>query len=472
LFYVGVDIGTSSIKFIVLNEKLNITETIQREVDLSINKDNIVQYNPAQVYELVRKELERLFSKYRHIRVGLSCHSPSLVIMDKDGNPLETIIWLDKRAEREVSDLLALINERELYYKTGLRASPLFFPAKILWVKKNKPWILDKAKWIVQLKDYVFYKLTGEPYTDYSMASETQLFNISKKDYDDELLEILNISRDQLFNLEPSIVAYKSKEIQNTEIALGGVDSVVAATGAGVVEESFASIVAGSSACIDIPTPSPILNYESGFETYFHAIPNKYVLEACLPTAGLAVDKIRELLGTQPSECLDEESVAPATDLLILPFLMGIRSPDWKPDVKGLIYGIDLSTRRSDFLRAVYEGVAYWIREELEIAEKLGLNIREIIASGGMTHSTLFSKLLALITKRNVRLATTPEVTGLGAALIAGVSSGLINWSEIPRIAWSSIVYEPGEESAYYEDRYRLYIRLKKFLIELSRGSR
>jgi xylulokinase len=139
LFYVGVDIGTSSIKFIVLNEKLDITETIQREVDLSINKDNIVQYNPAQIYELVRKELERLSSKYGHIRVGLSCHSLSLVIMDKDRNPLEAIIWLDKRAEREVNDILAIINERELYYKTGLRESPLFSPAKILWVKKNKP---------------------------------------------------------------------------------------------------------------------------------------------------------------------------------------------------------------------------------------------------------------------------------------------------------------------------------------------
>jgi xylulokinase len=114
LFYVGVDIGTSSIKFIVLNEKLDITETIQREVDLSINKDNIVQYNPAQIYELVRKELERLSSKYGHIRVGLICHSLSLVIMDRDGKTLETTIWLDKRAEIEVNDLLAIINERAL----------------------------------------------------------------------------------------------------------------------------------------------------------------------------------------------------------------------------------------------------------------------------------------------------------------------------------------------------------------------
>jgi len=88
LFYVGVDVGTSSIKFIVLNEKLDITETIQREVELSINRDNIVQYNPAQIYELVRKELERLSSKYGHIRVGLICHSLSLVIMDRDGNLL------------------------------------------------------------------------------------------------------------------------------------------------------------------------------------------------------------------------------------------------------------------------------------------------------------------------------------------------------------------------------------------------
>ena len=93
-------------------KRLNITETIQ---------------------------LERLSSKYRHIHVGLSCHSLSLVIMDKDRNTLEAIIWLDKRAEREVNDLLVIINERELYYKTGLRESPLFFPAKILWVKKNKP---------------------------------------------------------------------------------------------------------------------------------------------------------------------------------------------------------------------------------------------------------------------------------------------------------------------------------------------
>jgi len=471
LFYVGVDIGTSSIKFLVLNEKLGIIETTQFEVNLSINKDNIVQYNPAQVYGLVRKELERLSSKYGFMYVGLSCHSPSLVIMDKNGNPLETIIWLDKRAEREVGDLLTLINEKELYYKTGLRASPLFFPPKILWIKKHRPRILENAKWIIQLKDYIFYKLTSETYTDYSTASETQLFSISRKEYDYKLLEILGVSRDQLFDPKLSIVAYKAKEIPKTEVVLGGVDSVVAAVGAGIVEESSASIVVGSSACIDIPIPKLILDYDSGFETYFHVIPDKYVLEACLPTAGLTNDKIRELLGIHDNKEQVNDIDKSKTSVLILPFLMGIRSPDWRPDVKGLIYGLNLSTGKKDFLRAVYEGIACWVREELEVAERLGVKIRDIVASGGLTRSLLFNKILASISKTRVRLAITPDVTGLGAALIASVSSGLVTWSEIPGITWSSIVYEPSLDTTYYDEKYRLYTKLKKMILELSSES-
>jgi sugar (pentulose or hexulose) kinase len=464
MMYVGVDIGTSSIKLLVLNESFEVVDLKQFDVGYRVDESSSwVIYDPVKVYEAVRSALRELASRYDQLYVGLACHSPSLVLLDREGNPLETIIWLDTRAQNEVVELARVINERELYYKTGLRASPIFFPPKLLWIKKHRPHVLERSRWVVQLKDYIFYKLTGESVTDYSMASETQLFNLIKRDYDHELLDLLGIDRDQLFDPQESTVSYRSVDMRNVHIALGGVDSVVAAAGAGVVEEGSTSLVVGSSACIDIPTKTPLLNYESGFETYFHVVPNTYVLEGSLPTAGLAFDKVVEL--TKSSiEDIPRELDKPS-NLVLLPFLLGIRSPDWNFSVKGLVYGLSLSTSRAELLKAVLEGIAYWVREELEIARSLGINVSTIVTSGGVARSRLFNKVLADVTGVEVIQLEMTEVTGLGAALIAAVSSGIVTWRDLLKLAKRGETYTPSEYRGKYEELYKLYLELKKLLL-------
>jgi len=467
--FVGIDIGTSSIKILVLNSNLEVESTRSSQVDIEVSSNGLIVFKPEAVLSVIRSEIDRLISIYSsEIYIGLSCHSPSLVLLDNSGNPLESIIWLDDRAKVEVGELKELISEEEMYLRTGLRSSPLFFPPKIMWIRKHRPGLFEKVRWIVQLKDYVFYKLTGQPYTDYSTASETQLYNLLREHYDEYILSILDISEDMLFNPRYSHEHFEYVGSSRVKIALGGVDSVMAALGSGVISEGEASIVAGSSACWDFPVNKPILDLNKGFEEYFHVVPNKYVAEGCLPTAGLASDKVRELMDLVLEDVNESRIRENPSGIIFMPFLHGTRTPDWNSRVKGLLYGLTISTSREDIYKSVFEGIAYWSREIVELIRELGIQIRDVVASGGLTRSKLFNKILASVLKLSVKTLEISDVSAYGAALIAAISSGILHFNNVKEVVRISEIYDPGKYVELYEKLYHEYRVLKNFIMSFN----
>ena len=453
--FVGVDLGTSSIKFTVLNESFEEVYKASRGVEGG------VFYNPEDALLIVKSELDIIASKFAgEVYVGFSGHSPSLVAMDEEGGSLESIIWLDNRAEPVVGDLAKLLDEREWYTRTGLRLSHIFFPAKIEWIKRFKPRVFEKARWFTQFKDYIVYNLSGETYTDYSSASETQLLNI-RGVYDQEILGILGIDETRLFTPADShmIVEYASNP--RVKIALGGVDSVVAALGGGVVGGNTASLSAGSSACLDIPVDKPLLDYEKGFETYRHVVPGMYVLEASLPAAGLTVDKILELTSSERS-LEDEIRLERGSGLVLIPYLAGSRSPDWDSSARGLLYGLSLATTPVELLKAAYEGVGLWVREALELASTMGLVVRELVVSGGLSSSRVFNTILSSIVGVEVKKPRVKDLSPYGAAVIAAIGSGGIDFKDAGRLVDYESVYKPVVELAgHYNRLYGIYRKLK-----------
>ncbi|MGC9012469.1 xylulokinase [Thermogladius sp.] len=466
-YYVGVDLGTSSVKFVVLDESLKEVYALSRDLRIGFASDGSVLYDPEAVLRTVEGELRALSSKLGgDLYVGFSGHSPSLVVMDEQGRSLETIVWLDTRASSVLDEAAKLMGEKEWYYKTGLRLSPIFFPAKILWIKRFKPSVLERARWVAQFKDYVVYNLTKQAYTDYSSASETQLFNI-RGFYDDEILGLLGLDESKLFEPAASHTVLQHASNPRIWLVLGGVDSVVAALGGGVVESSTASLSAGSSACVDIPVARPVLDYEKGFETYYHVLPGWFVLEASLPSAGLTVDKVLELAGLERG-VEEEVGLDKPSGLVLVPYLTGSRSPDWDSSARGLVYGLSLSTTRLDLLKAAYEGIGFWAREVLELSRGLGLEVRQVVVSGGLSSSNLFNTITSSILGLEVKRPRVRDLSPYGAALLAAIGAGKIKFSDVPRLVEFEQVYSPRPELVVaYNALFQVYRKMKRVYKEL-----
>ncbi|MEM2519330.1 MAG: FGGY family carbohydrate kinase [Nitrososphaerota archaeon] len=477
---VGIDLGTSSIKALGFNTNGDKIFEYHNNISLITfsNRLNWFEQNPKEILNNVVKLIKNICSRYRseEIIIGFSSTSPSLVPLDEKGEPLYNVIaWMDRRACEETSELDEKIGKDNIYFKTGLHLDPLFTAVKILWLKKNRPDIFSKTRYFVQVKDYVFYNLTGEPVTDYSHISETLLYKIDGRWFD-ELLNVIDITPDRLFTPDFSEKIFEPsrnlRELINSRkdglrIALGGVDSVVSTIGAGAIAENIITDTTGTSSCLDVTISSPILDKLKRFETYFHAIPGKYIIEGALPSSGEALDKILEIIGCSnksPDEYVAELDLERPSGIVLLPFFAGTRTPDWKPELKGVIHGLSLTTSKSELVKAVMEGVAFWERRVLEDLAELGIEVSEVRGVGGGA-TRYWLQIKANITGIRHAALREKEASAFGAALIAG--KGYNVYKDYNEIAEKLIkvekVYEANIDSyrkEEYENYYKLFIKL------------
>jgi len=469
---VGVDIGTSSVKGIAYTENAEkiMEETVNSK--LITPKDNWYEQDPEKIVNTVKLVLKKLLSKIKsnNVVIGFSCQSPSLVVVGKNNRALYNVItWLDRRAEEETKILGETFDQWELYEKTGLRLDPMFFLPKILWFKNKMPKIFSNTKYFMQLKDYIFLRLTGNPVTDYSSASETQLMNL-KGEWDTSLLDYLGIEESQLPSPKSSSYIIETKiEFLKRKVAftLGGVDSACAALGVGVVEKGIVSDATGTSTCLDVLITTPTLDPEMRFEIHRHVIDTKWLMEACTPTSGAALNKLIDLLGiTEDIDNLVKSSPIGSNGLITLPFFAGTRSPDWDPNLRGTIYGLSLNTKPADLVRSIMEGIAFWIKETIDIWKKLGIEVREIRSSGGGAQSRVWTEIKANITQITIKVMKEVNASALGAALLSGVAVNLFKEHEILKFLKVKETFTPNlVQSKKYLDLYAKYLKFKKLAL-------
>lgn len=384
------------------------------------------------------------------------------------------------------------IDEKRFYRITGHKISASYSLEKLMWIRDNEKEIYDRAYKLLQPKDYIIYKMTGNFVTDYSDASGTNCFDINSFQWSDEILDIAQIPKaifpelhksTDIAGVIPEALSEECGIAPGTKIVIGGGDGVCAAVGAGAVRENIAYNYLGSSAWIAYASKKPVFDEEMRTYNWVHLVPGYYTPNGTMQAAGNSYEFIKAMLYEQDSsdiyEKMDDaiaESKLGANGLLYLPYILGERSPRWNPDARGAFVGLKMEHSKGDLLRAGLEGIIMNLCIILDIFRAHG-DIQSINVIGGMANGRHVPTLLADIYGIPVKcLKALNEATSMGAAVAAGVGAGIFSgfdavekFIEIndtrPSDNENYKKYEPVKEA--YEQCYRallpIYQKINKF---------
>jgi xylulokinase len=379
------------------------------------------------------------------------------VAVDDHANPIRNaIIWADQRAVSQVERVAQRVDPWHVYTVTGHRLSPSYSAAKILWLKEAEPQSYEAAHRFLQAKDFLAAKLTGAFVTDRSDASGTNVYDLERGTWSDELVEAFGLEPEKLPQICDSTdvvgevgesVAEETGFRAGTPVVIGGGDGSCAAVGAGVIREGLAYNYIGSSSWIAVATPKPILDPEMRTFTWAHLVPGMFSPCGTMQAAGasyqfardqLAGDEkvVAERLGISAYDLMNDgvlQSPPGARGLLFLPYLLGERSPRWNPDARGAFIGLTGRHRQPDLLRAVLEGITLNLRVILQAFARQGAAIDSLRAIGGGARGAAWNQIMADIFGIPVqRLALLQEATSMGAGVAGGI--GVDIWKDFSKV--------------------------------------
>lgn len=477
MLFIGVDLGTSSVKLILMNEKGEIENTISREYPISFPHPGWSEQDPEDWYRETIEGIRNLTETYDRSEVaGISFGGQmhGLVILDEDDRIIRpAILWNDGRSVEETKYLNEVIGKGNLSRYTANIAFAGFTAPKILWMKKHEPEHFRKIEKIMLPKDYLSYRLSGTFATDYSDASGTLLLDVEKKCWSEEMMNICGITRRQLPEL------YESYEVIGTlkctdlaemgfsdkvKIIAGAGDNAAAAIGTGTVGEGCCNISLGTSGTIFISSSSFRKDTHYALHAFAHADGGYHLMGCMLSAASCNKWWMEEILQTsdfekeqEKMEHLGENSV------FFLPYLMGERSPHNDPYARGTFIGMTMDTSRSDMTQAVLEGVLFGLRDSLEIARNLGICMERTKICGGGAKSPIWKKMAANILNLKVDVIENEEGPALGGAILAAVGCGAYRdvKAASEQIVKKKETIEPDPELVRkYEKKYQKFRKL------------
>jgi xylulokinase len=405
--------------------------------------------------------------------IGLSSQREGVVPLGRDGRPLSRcIIWMDRRCRPQSARLAEEFGESFLHHFTGVAPDPNYTACKLLWLREHQPEILARAATFLQPRDFLYYRLTGQPATDYTLASRTMMIDLRRQAWWPAMFERVGVRLDQFPPVYRSIEAPHRVAAEAASalgirtgipVALGGGDRSCEGVGAGLSGDR-ASDSTGTATQVSMAAdrlPENLGRVPCGI----HAIPGRYLFELGASTTASAMRWLRELFGLPPEELerLEHEAAQSppgARNLLMLPFLMGARSTRWNPDARGLLLGLSLGHTRGDIARALMEGTGYEVGTCLDGLRDIGIAFGELVVIGGGARSDLWAQLKADILGVPVHRPRYTEAASLGAAILAGAAVGLIADPETTARAWNPPVetFTPNAEATrIYRDRRRLF---------------
>lgn len=491
-YLLGIDIGTSGTKTVLFDKDANTISSKTCEYQLYQEHNGWAEQNPMDWWkatvEGIRYVLEDSKVRSKEIKgIGLSGQMHGLVMLDSKGDPLRnSIIWCDQRTGKEVEDMNRLLTPEKLIDITANPALTGFTAAKILWVKKNEPEIYKRCSHILLPKDYIRYKLTGEFATEVSDASGMQLMNIAKRNWSDEVLDTLGIDRGLLGKMyeSPDVTGEVHKEAAGETgltvgtIVVGGAgDNPAAAIGTGIISEGSAFTTIGTSGVVYAISDKVAIDKKGRVHTLCASVPGKWTVMSCTQGAGLSLQWLRNNVctnevneakkkGVDPYEIMTamaEDVPIGADRLIYLPYLMGERSPHPDPDCRGTFFGLSAIHERKHLIRSVLEGVAYSQLECVDVFREMGVNINDMMICGGGARSGLWRQMFADMYQCFVSTIKADQGGALGAAILAGVGSGVYNDLEetCKKLILKKSIHEPIElNSIEYQKFYKLYKEL------------
>jgi len=412
---VGLDVGTTGVKAIAITPAGEVVASAEERYPLSTPQPGWSEQDPDDWLRASQKALARL--GVEATRIGLSGQMHGLVCLGERDRVLRpAILWNDQRTGAECAEIEELVGLERLISLTGNRALPGFTAPKLLWLRRHEPDLYRRIRRIVLPKDYVRFHLTGEWAIDAADASGTLLFDVAHRRWSDEVLAALDVPHDWL----PPVY-------ESTEIAGAG-DQQAAALGVGVIEPGIVSVVLGTSGVVLAALPAYAHDAEARVHAFCHAVPDTWEAMGVMLNAAGSLRWLRDALapGASFEELTAEaERWDPGVEgLTFLPYLQGERTPHADPDARGSFTGLSLRNDRGALVRAVLEGVAYGLRDSLELLRELGVTPEWGRVSGGGARSRLWREIVASVLGLPVELTVVEEGSAYGAALLAGVAGG------------------------------------------------
>jgi xylulokinase len=413
---VGLDVGTTGAKAIAITPEGELLATAEADYPLSTPRPGWAEQDPEDWWRASQSALARL--GHEPAAIGLSGQMHGLVALDGADRVLRpAILWNDQRTAQECAEIERRIGLERLIQLTGNRALTGFTAPKLLWVRRHEPELYARIEHVLLPKDYVRLRLTGERATDAADASGTLLFDVPRRRWSEEVLEALEIPSAWL----PA--AYESPDVPT---APGAGDQAAAALGVGVDRPGPLSIVLGTSGVVFAALPGFAADEQARAHSFCHAVPGGWHAMGVMLSAAGSLRWLRDVVGGTYDELTAEAERWPpgAEGLTFLPYLQGERTPHADPNARGAFVGLTLRHDRGAHVRAVLEGVAYGLRDSLELLRGLGVEAHVGRASGGGARSDLWLRIVASVLDLPLERPVVEEGSAYGAALLAGVAVG------------------------------------------------
>lgn len=491
-YVIGVDLGTSGTKTVLFDEIGNVIASHTVEYPLYQEKNGWAEQDPLDWYNATITTIKTVLDKSNidsaEIKgIGLSGQMHGLVMLDKDFNVLrKSIIWCDQRTGKECEEITEIVGAEKVIEITANPVLTGFTASKIRWVMKNEPDIFEKCRYILLPKDYVRLMLTGELATEVSDASGMQLLDVPNRKWSKTMLDALNISEDMLGKVyeSPEVTGEITQKVaditglkKGTIVVGGAGDNAAASVGTGVVEDGKAFTTIGTSGVVYAHTSKVTIDPKGRVHTFCCAVPNCWHVMGVTQGAGLSLKWFRDnfctseketakLMGVDEYYLMDKEAEkipVGADRLLYLPYLMGERTPHLDPNARGMFFGLSAIHGKSHMLRAVLEGVAYSLRDCVEVFREMNINVNDMMACGGGGTSPLWRQMLADLYACDVKTVASKEGPALGVGILALTGSGVYSSVQeaCANIIKTDKVQAPiNDNIPKYEKYYQLYIEI------------
>ena len=477
--YIGVDLGTSAVKLLLMDAEGAIKNVVSKEYPLEFPQPGWSQQAPEDWRKAVMEGIPELLQGFDGADVagiGAGGQMHGLVVLDDQDNVIRpAILWNDGRTAAQVDYLNGVIGKEKLSALTANIAFAGFTAPKILWMKEQEPENYAKIAKIMLPKDYVNYVLTGVHACDYSDASGMLLLDVEHKCWSKEMLEICGITEAQMPGLYESYecIGTVKPEIakalgigENVKVAAGAGDNAAAAVGTGVVGEGGCNISLGTSGTVFISSEKFGVDDTNALHAFAHADGGYHLMGCMLSAASCNKWLLEEIFRT--TDHVGEQ--APITEdklgenhVFFLPYLMGERSPINDTNARGTFIGMTMDTTRADLVQAVLEGVAYAVRDMVEVARSLGITINSSKICGGGAKSPLWKKMIANILNAELECLESEQGPGMGGAMLAMVACG--EYASVKEVCdrfvkVASTVKPDPELVAKYEARYQQFRKI------------
>lgn len=498
-YLVGIDISTTGNKALLVSANPSdagrVVGVAATENPISTPRPLWSEQDPADWWTGIQAAIRQVLSETgvrgeEVLAVGLTGQMHGLVLLDREGEVLRpSILWNDQRTGPQCAWITEKVGLENLLAWTGSPALTGFTAPKVLWVREHEPDIYARVAQILLPKDYIRYKLTGVYATDMAGASGMTLLDLEKRTWSTEMLAALDIPAEWLppTHEGPEVTGTISTEAARatglkagTPVVGGGGDQAAGAVGVGAVRPGVVGLVLGTSGVVFAPTPAPLFEPQGRLQAHCHAVPGRWHFMGVMLSAAGSLRWYRDTVAPGVSY---DDLLAPAAEipvgsegLLFLPYLTGERAPYPDPNAKGAFIGLTVRHGLPHMTRAVLEGVAFGLRDSMELIQATGLGrLEQVRISGGGARSALWRQILADVLDCELVTVNTTEGASYGAALLAGVGVGI--WPDVDTACEATIQVvvrvtpEPAQVAGYraFYPLYRgLYSTLKPTFDELT----